>query len=273
MLEPVRYTNIGDICVTDLIFYDKDIEDKLVKYCCENSISYMPDKDRKSCWRLTDDSFEKLEIPVGFICSPTDLIFSTRTIKRFEETNSDEVMFVVENGFIKGVVHIVDYNNPNLYVELYRMLLKFENNLRTLLIRKDFKNEDVISWFKEKAEQTEAVPAENFYKLSYDKLMEARAVERRRKSNPFQTFFLRDLTEFAVDKGLLDEKYTKPFYIADLRNWIAHSKDITSVNPDDELSVYNMDGLKYFVKLAKSFFRSYDLLEIELSSTLVTYRY
>lgn len=48
--------------------------------------------------------------------------------------------FVIENEKIVGVVHIVDYNNEFVAVELYRAFFRFENNLRNLLVRKKYNN-------------------------------------------------------------------------------------------------------------------------------------
>lgn len=76
MLEPVRYTNIGDICVTELIFYDEDKEEELMKYCQNFKISYIPDKSREKCWKINNGIFEELkEIPEEYTCRPTDQIF------------------------------------------------------------------------------------------------------------------------------------------------------------------------------------------------------
>lgn len=218
-------------------------------------------------------NFRKLEsIPSDLVCNATDLIFSDKTIGKFEDGNHDEVMFVVENGLIKGVVHIVDYNNPNLYVELYRMLLKFENNLRTILIRNDFRNSDVTDWFKKMSEIASDERNRNFYKKRFEELVFAPNIERINYSNPFQTFYLRELTEFAIHNGLLKQKEVNPQKVGKLRNWIAHSKDATSVNPSDQHPVYNMKGLKIFINLVCTFFNSYDLLEMKLEETEKRFR-
>src|SRR5699024_219310 len=93
---------------------------------------------------------------------------------------------------------IVDYNNDNLYVELYRMLLSFENNLRNLLIQKKHSNEDFLNWLKKEGDKN------YYYKNMYEQEVDDRAVQRRKNANPFQTFYLKDLMNFAQAEKLLN---------------------------------------------------------------------
>lgn len=266
MLERVKYTTIRDICTKDLIFYEKEQADNLAELCKENSISYLPDKDRKTCWQLKGDSFIHLKkIPSKLICAPTYLIFDEHTIDKFEKGgNHDEVMFVVEKNLIKGMVHIIDYNNDDLFVELYRMLLNFENNLRTLLIQKKLKNKDFIQWLKKEGEKEKKSNKYLYYHKKYQQANRQAEVEKRENANPFQTFYLRDLVQFAFAQQLLSEKGFDIDAISDLRNWIAHAKDITSTKKDPDRTVYNINGLKKFIAIVRSFFKSYEILEIKL---------
>lgn len=265
MLESVRYSNISDICVTDLFFYDKNKEKDLVKLCREYKISYLPDRDRKSCWQLTDSGFKPIEtIPKAFSCSPTDLIFENDTIEKFKQGNQDEVMFVVENNMIKGVVHIVDYNNPDIYVELYRMLLKFEQNLRKLLIEKGYRNKDILEWFDMKCRKETDSKIKNHFKRRANYYNGDKEKDKREKANPFQTFLLSELLYFIIDIQLVEISKDDEEKIRELRNWIAHSKDVTAIHPNSDHPVYNIEGLKKFIGLAKSFFNSYDVLELRL---------
>ena len=52
--------------------------------------------------------------------------------------------------------------------------------------------------------------------------------------------------------------------IAGLRNWIAHSKDVTSTRDSSSFPVYNIEGLVEFIGMSRSFFKSYDRLEMML---------
>lgn len=259
MLEAVKYMMIRDICVRDLYFYEEEKTEDLVQFCKEKSISYIPSKDRKSCWKLKGSKFEHIpKLPKSLVCNPESLIFAESTLQKFEQENHDEVMFVVEKGIIKGIVHIVDYNNTNLFVELYRLLLKFENNVRNLLLQRKLGNQDFLGWIKQKGEKN------YFYRDLYKKSQKENEVEKRKNANTFQTFYLKDLLLFARSLELLHFSNSDLDDISEIRNWVAHSKDVTAIKINSEHSVYNIKGLKKFIKITKSFFMIYDDLEITL---------
>lgn len=259
MLEAIKYTTIRDICITDFIVYDKEKTEALAEFCMRHGISFIPDRNRKSYWRLDGNKFTHIqELSPHVIIGPEELIFDETTINKFKNRNYDEVMFVVEDRLIKGVVHIVDYNNDNLYVELYRMLLSFENNLRNLLIQKKHSNEDFLNWLKKEGEKN------YYYKNMYEQEVDDRAVQRRKNANPFQTFYLKDLMNFAQAEKLLNLSHSELNDITELRNWVAHSKDVTTVKPDSDHPVYNITGLVKFIELSTSFFKSYESLELVL---------
>ena len=260
MLEPIKYTTVSQICIRDLIFYSAEKHEEVLQFCADNAITFVPSSDRISCYKLVNGEFVLFrDIPDELICFPTDFIFTDGMIEKFRNGNHDEVLFVMEDDLIKGVVHIVDYNNDNLYVEIFRMLLKFENNLRQLLIKSGYTNNDFMKWMGEKAKYNK------YYEVSYDKMMQQHAVEKRENSNPFQTFLLRDLVMFATIKKLFDRNEINLDKITILRNWIAHSKDVISINPNSDHPVYNIEGLKVFISSVRAFFRSYDYLEMKLN--------
>lgn len=271
MLEPIKYTTISQICIRDLVFYSEANIEKLKKFCVDNSITYLPSPDRKTCYRLQGDEFVHIrEIPMELVCYPTDFIFTDEMIEKFNIGNHDEVMFVMEDNLIKGVVHIVDYNNDDLYVELFRMLLKFENYLRKTLLKSGFTNDDFIDWIGYKSKKS------HHYKDTLAKLLKESEIKKRENSNPFQTFLLRDLVLFAIKKRILSTDEIDLDSVTILRNWIAHSKDVIAFNPNSDHPVYNIEGLKTFIASVRSFFRSFDALEIKLAETIeksITYEY
>lgn len=263
MLESVKYMTIRDICVKDLYFYQEEQKNELIRFCQDKAISYIPDKDRKSCWQLKGERFIHIQqLPADLVCAPQDMIFAEETLRKFEMGNHDEVMFVMENGLIKGIVHIVDYNNTDLFVEIYRMLLTFENNLRQLLTAHRQKNQDFIDWLQERGKKN------SFYRDLYKKSQYKDETEKRLNANPFQTFYLKDLLLFARSKTFIHFSNTDLDDIAEVRNWIAHSKDVTAIKINSKHAVYNINGLKDFIRMTQSFFRIYDELEIILDKML-----
>lgn len=265
MLNKVKYMTIRDICVKDLIFYEDKDSKSLEEFCQVNFISYIPSKDRKKCYQYTCNGFLPLQrIPDEIKCQPSDLIFDEVTIQKFKTGNHDEVMFVMEDGLIKGVVHIVDYNNDDLYVELYRMFLNYENKLRKLLLNNSYSDEDLVKWFKDKATQSRKGKEKTYFQNRYITLNSDKERNKRLNSNPFQTFYLRDLINFGLSKRILIKKDFPINVISELRNWVAHSKDATSIHPNSEPPVYNIEGLLVFIGMTRTFFQSYDALEMLL---------
>jgi len=259
MLEPIKYTTISSICVRDIVFYEKNNVENLIQFCKLNHISYLPGKDRQSCYKLNENTFELIEkIPEELICYPQDLIFSHSTIKKFTNGNHDEVMFVMEDGFIKGVVHIVDYNNNDLYVELFRLLLKFEKNIRQLLEKYGKKNEDVLNYF-----ESESLNSSFFLeKVEYYKSESGKA--RILNSNIFEAFYLRDLLLFCFYSNILNKRDVNLNKITAIRNWVAHSREVIYINPDTKHPIYNIKGLKEFVENVQSLFKAFDHVEMKI---------
>lgn len=264
MLEPIKYTTISEICIRDLYFYDESEEEKLIEFCELNHITYLPGKDRKSCYRLINNEFERLDyVPDDLRCNPYDQIFEDSTIEKFMAGNHDDVMFVMENDLIKGVVHIVDYNNNNLYVELFRLLLKFEKQLRKLLFEKRKRNQDVLNYYKYKAKKNE------FFAKRYEYFTEGKGQDQMKNSNELEAFYLRNLIMFALSQKILDHKMTDLNSITEIRNWVAHSQEVITINPSNDHPIYNIEGLKSFVRNVRSLFDAYDHLELELEKTLM----
>ena len=122
MFDKLLKMTIAQIGTFDLYYYNVHREKELVKFCINNGISYLPAEDGRSIYRLVDEDFVKDKVDSNLLLSPTDLIFEDSTLDKFKDVDSTEVRFIIDNNIIIGVVHIVDYNNEDLYVELYRDL-------------------------------------------------------------------------------------------------------------------------------------------------------
>ena len=73
---------------------------------------------------------------------------------------------------------------------------------------------------------------------------------------------------FAVSQKILDKKIADLDGITEIRNWIAHSQEVITINPYNDHPIYNIEGLKSFVRNVRSLFDAYDHLEFELEKTL-----
>ena len=67
---------------------------------------------------------------------------------------------------------------------------------------------------------------------------------------------------FAASKKYVSKEFkTNIENLKEIRNWVAHNKDLAPKNREDSHPLYRIDGLKKFVKSAKDFFKCYEELE------------
>lgn len=170
----------------------------------------------------------------------------------------------MENDLIKGVVHIVDYNNEFLQVQLYRALFLFESNLRKLLALNGKTNDDFIDWVRNKVVLD---LNKGHWKLRLSSIIPKDVNKREEKKqlrddlNPFQTFYLWELMYYAADLKLLVMSDEKIRTIGKIRNQIAHSVDFTASSKDTEGNLlFNYDELCNYVNNISEFFVAYDEL-------------
>ena len=264
MIESIKYATISNIYVKDLFFYQESKVKELISFCNLNGISLLPGADRKSIYKLVEESFIKVQLTENLICRPVDRLFDESTLYKFEDGDHDEVMFVVEEEVIKGVVHIVDYNNDFLNIEFYRASYNFERMLRDYLVSIGESNQSLLQWMYEKKDKSEhwnkrysqCVPE------SIDKLEE---LEQKRKDlKPFQTFYLNDILLFTASKKLVSKKFKQNIEaIKQIRNWVAHSKDLAYKTKEIGKPLYKINELKTFVSNANKFFECYEELEFK----------
>ena len=79
-------------------------------------------------------------------------------------------------------------------------------------------------------------------------------------ANLFQTFNFRDLLNFARYKNLISLTEREIDNVSDIRNSVAHNKDITSHTDENGSIVYDFEGLDIFLEQMNSFFQTYELL-------------
>ena len=261
MLERIKYATISDIYVKDLIFYDENNTEELIKFCHTNHINYLPGKDRTSIYKLINSRFIKVKIQPNLICNPYDRIFDIETLNKFKDGSSDEVMFVMEDELIKGVVHVIDYNTDFINIEFFKLCFGFEKMLRELLRKNNETNDTLIQWFKEKGETN------GHWNKRYHECMpispENLRIEENRRSelNQFQTFYLNDLIFFVASRRYVSSFFRKNLQaITSIRNWVAHSKDLATKTELD-YPIYKIDKLEKFIEDANIFFKCYEELE------------
>ncbi len=260
MINKLKYAIIANIANFNPLYYDPNQEKQLITYCKKNGFSHLPSKDKKSVYKLIDNHFVEKQLEDVYTVNASDFIFDESTISKFEEPNPNEIHFIVERNHIKGMVHIVDYNNIYINVELFKAILKFESNLRQLLIDNDLENDDFIGWIADKATSEDSP----YWHRKKDALLNKR--KYMKFANQFQTFSFRDLLNFAQEKDLLALTDKEIDNVSDVRNSLAHNRDVTShiENEDNGSIVYDFVGLKLFAEKMRSFFNSYEVLKEKL---------
>lgn len=269
MNERLKNAKIKDIAVTNLIYYDSIREENLKQFCFRNGISYLPASDRKSVYKLTNTGFTQISLSEDYCLAPDEILFDLDTVKKFEKIDENEIKFVVEKGQIIGVVHIVDYNNEFVAVEIYRNFYRFENALRSLLMKNGLSNKDLISWVKMNRDSEKFISdGKSFWTEKYERLMPSDLFRLSKVENqrslvyPFQTFYFSELLEYALDLKLLDRIIFNTKSLYQLRNFMAHNRHFISVAESDEGQlVYDFSHLKNFVSNVNGFFAASAELE------------
>lgn len=262
MIDNLKYATISQIYVRDLIFYDPEKNAELISFCKHNGISLLPSSDRKSCYQLRAGSFKHMELTEEIMCNPYDRLFDEATLAKFEKGSHDEVMFVTEGGKIKGVVHIVDYNNELINFEFYRVVYQFEKMLRGILHFKNETNDSLLEWMRVKG-KTDRYWGKRYRTCCPESPRKHQELaDKRRNCGPFQTFYLNDLLHFIADRNYVNKSFAKSIHqINSLRNWVAHSQDLAHRTGRVNSPLYRIDELKQFVNHANLFFACYEELE------------
>lgn len=271
MIDKLKYATISQIYTKKLFFYDSEDIEKSRNFCQDLGITYLPDKDRKSYYELVKDKFEtRVLIPEEHF-NLNDLLFDEKTLDKFENGNPVNVLFVVDDGRIKGVVHIVDYNRKFIFFEFYKLLFTYEKMVRKLLELSGEDNDSFLNYLKQKSEkeQAQVKKKETFWTGLYINCIgdKASEIERRKdarlKLGPFQDFYLHDLLVFCNSKRIL--KITNQDSLTRIRNRIAHSVDIIKLEKGPiGRALYDCSGLTEFRKDACRFFQNYEILEDKL---------
>ncbi len=267
MINKLKYALISDIGIFNPTFYEKGKEKELLAFCERWGIDCLPAKDRISVYRIVDNQFVREDPDPRLVVKPYYRIFDPRTITKLGEYNPNELRFIEEGGLIKGVMHIVDYNNEFIQVEIFRALYRFEINLRRFLIKKGKRDDDFIKWVRHLSQNAEDSGDRYHWGLRYNDLMPENrakregAILKRKELNPFQTLFLKELMQYTISEKFLEEKYIDIENVNALRNQIAHNVYPTSFERVDGEITYNYENLKLFVDKVRAFFEAYDYLQ------------
>jgi hypothetical protein len=236
---------IERIMTTKVRFYDDAFKGDLKKFCKDRNITYLPSKnDPSSCYKLSGNRFQKEKIQESQKVDVKDYVFDNAIREKFE---AHKVLFVFRKTELAGIIHFCDYNRDPVSIYAYALLLKFERNLRELLISHNLTNRDMLDFFEKHRRNP-------YYSSKVDEFNEPQNRMKMRELEPFQMFDLKDLICLLNSKKV----YRVPVAINDdLRNTIMHTKNV--VRHEN----YEKSGLIYNVASFSKFFYLINLLRSE----------
>src|SRR5690606_12626240 len=111
------------------------------------------------------------------------------------EVNTHNVLFVFKGEVLTGIVHFSDYNQTTVLQAIQDDVLAFERKMRQYLFLKNFRNEDMLDYFKYRSEKDEY--SRRYFEGRIHRLEKRK--EEISQLGEFQMFDLKDLLEFGND--------------------------------------------------------------------------
>lgn len=185
----VRYATVSMIYVREIRTYNHENHDEdVVSFCKRNGFSYLPSSDRRTIYHISVDGIQHISKFEHLQCNPFDQLFDAENlIRKFKNAGSDGVLFVMEKTRIKGVIHAVDYNHSFIAIELFKLFMYFEKNIRLLLTKYQETNDSFIDWI---GQQDGTQFKRRYEELRPMDIAKLNAEEKKRAElSPFQCFF------------------------------------------------------------------------------------
>ena len=251
--------NFEDISKSNILYYDKKVEEACFDICETLKIDNMPDYDSQHYFELVDKAFYKKEITPDVRLSNQDQIFDETLLEKFTN-NKHNVLFVFRGEVLSGIAHFSDYNQTKVLQAIQDDILTFERKMRQYLFLEGYKNKDMMDYFKYRAEKNSS--SQKFYWGKIEKL--ERSSSQMEQLGEFQFFDLKDLLEFGnssfsnkifSSKSIeYDSKNNKKEHqinlVCNLRNMAMHGKN--PVEKNQETSVYSIESLRYLFTALKT---------------------
>ena len=246
---------VGDIMVTNMLFYDSAREDACRKVCEKLFIDYLPAVDGQRNHELTESGFQPREITERYRLDIHHQILHPDMPDCFAD-NRNNVLFVYEGNVLRGVTHISDYNQNIVIQALQDDLLVFERNLRLWLRLNEFTNDSMVEFFCYKRDKSkDGSYNQRFWDEKYIRF--SQKVRAMKELRPFQLFDFSDLlylanssfTEKIFSFPQLNEHDSKKDGVSvlrELRNMAMHGKD--PVSRSNETGLFSLDSLRTFVR-------------------------
>jgi len=256
-LKPLTF---ADIMERDMYYYDPSREHICRQFCEMLHISYLPylaDYPAYYHWNSEQEVFEGPKAIDRHVSVYADEeIFHPGVIKKFGQHHHN-VLFVMDEARLVGVVHIADYNKNAVLLTFYAYLLDFEKKLRELLIFSNKTNEDMVDYYRRMTKILYGGPRDHCQRQFNDYTRSEKKIRMMEALGPFQAFPIADLMYFTRDQKLLDFELTDVQELKELRNATMHGQDVVG---QDEL-LFSMDSMKKHFQRIQLFQKYYSLLK------------
>jgi hypothetical protein len=121
-----KILTVKEIMTTDIKYYDSfDNDDERNKFCVDRNIDFLPLKKKLKMWSYKKNIFEDIE---NKITNSNIFIYDKELINIL--CKKDEIIFIIENEKLIGLIHFVDYNRKQAYIYPYFKFIEFESLLR-----------------------------------------------------------------------------------------------------------------------------------------------
>ncbi len=259
--KPITF---ADIMEKDLYYYDPSRKDICRRFCEMLHISYLPHLSEEPSffsWNAKKEEFEGPNVITHRVSvKADDPIFQPSVLKKFSYHHHN-VLFVLEENRLAGVVHIADYNKNSVLLTYYAYLLDFEKKLRELLIFCGRTNADLVNYYKRMMGILYGGPQEHCRRQYNDYMRNEKKIRMMEALGPFQAFPIADLMYFAREQQLFNIELTDVQELKELRNSIMHGQDV--VGQDDRL--FSMESMQKHFERIQLFEKYYSMLKINLN--------
>jgi hypothetical protein len=122
-------TPIEHVMTERVLFFDPEHADTIKRIVKVLHIDCFPHCRGRKYSMLEDDKWIEKELPKKF--DPANA-FDPGLLAIFEKNDSN-ILFTESNGFINGVIHFTNYQNPLVFAAIYQNLNRFEQSLRDFI--------------------------------------------------------------------------------------------------------------------------------------------
>jgi len=229
---PIKY-----IVSNNVIYYDRDKAQECERICKILNIDCFPDLNEKMYWTYRNSEWNSNYF--NYCINSNEDAFSERLLELMKQ-NSGNMIFIENEIYINGIVHFTDFDNLEVFKNLFSNIHLFERCLRSFLHDLGFNYEDFILYFKY---QISHKKGEKYYNGQIQKFESEKFKEKAEKIKPLEYLDFSDLIRFSVssyhknNKNILEKIGLKETGVnvedtIKLRNTVMHSKDISGENED-----------------------------------------